>query len=464
MDPLSQTARRVHFVGIGGVGMCGIAEVLLNLGHLVSGSDIAESDATRRLVDLGAEVTFGHHAEAVRADVDVVVMSSAAKFANPEVLRARELRIPVIPRAEMLAELMRMKLGVAVAGTHGKTTTTSLIATVLHHAALDPTAVIGGRLLAFGSNAQLGRGEIMVAEADESDGTFLVLSPTVAVVTNIEAEHLDHYGDLAKVRAAFTDFINRIPFYGAAVLCLDDLSVRGMLEKIKKRVITYGFSSEADYVARDVTVAGRSTSLTVAYRGETLGRLTLPMPGRHQALNTLATVAVSRYLGVPFDVVREALADFGGIHRRFEVIGEPRGITVISDYAHHPSEIRATLEAAREGFDRRLVVLFQPHRYSRLRDLFDEFLSAFDVADRVYLTDVYAAGEDPIEGFSSERLYAALKRRGHLDVAYEASRDQLVESVAAASQPGDLVLVLGAGNIHACAAQLVERLSATEIG
>ncbi len=462
MDPLSQTPRRVHFVGIGGVGMSGIAEVLLNLGHHVSGSDIADSDVTRRLIGLGAAVTFGHHADAVRPDVDVVVMSSAAKFANPEVLRARELRIPVIPRAEMLAELMRMKLGIAVAGTHGKTTTTSLIATVLHHAALDPTAVIGGRLLAFGSNAQLGRGNLMVAEADESDGTFLVLSPTVAVVTNVEPEHLDHYGDMAKLRSAFADFINRIPFYGAAVVCLDDLTVRGMLDKLRKRVVTYGFSPEADYVARDVTVEGRSTSLTVDHRGETLGRLTVPMPGRHQALNTLATIAVSRHLGVSFEVVRQALAGFAGIHRRFEVIGEPRGITVISDYAHHPSEIRATIEAAREGFDRRLVVLFQPHRYSRLRDLFDDFLSSFDVADRVYLTDVYAAGEDPLEGINSERLYQALKRRGHLDVAFEADRTRLVETVAAQAAPGDLILVLGAGNIHACAAQLVERLAGGE--
>ncbi|HYD48665.1 MAG TPA: UDP-N-acetylmuramate--L-alanine ligase, partial [Terriglobales bacterium] len=370
MDPLSHKPRHIHFVGIGGVGMSGIAQVLLNLGHHISGSDIAESDATRRLTELGAEVTLGHLPEIITADIDVVVISSAAKYSNPEILRAKELRIPVIPRAEMLAELMRMKSGVAVAGTHGKTTTTSLIATVLQHAALDPTVVIGGKVHALGSNAQLGNGDLMVAEADESDGTFLLLSPTIAVVTNIEPEHLEYYGDLERVKEAYLQFINRVPFFGAAVVCLDDVAVRSLLPNARKRIITYGFSSDADYVARDVRVEGMSTSFVAEYRGEVLGEFQVRMPGRHNALNALATIAVARQLEVPLAVIRGALAEFGGIHRRFEICGEAGGVVVVSDYAHHPSEIRATIAAAREGFDRRLIVAFQPHRYTRLRDLF----------------------------------------------------------------------------------------------
>jgi len=459
MSPLFKPARLIHFVGIGGVGMSGIAQVLLKLGHRVSGSDIAESETTRRLVELGARVTYGHRAEAVERDTDAVVISSAVKFSNPEVVRARELKVPVIPRAEMLAELMRMKWGIAVAGTHGKTTTTSLIAATLTRAQLDPTVVIGGKLHTLGSNAQLGSSDLMVAEADESDGTFLLLSPTISVVTNIDPEHLDFYGDMDRVRAAYLEFMNRVPFFGASVVCLDDVTVRGLLPNVRKRAITYGTSPDADYVARDLAVSGMTTRFTVDHLGRRLGELVVRMPGRHQALNALAALAVATELEVPFDTVRAALADFGGIHRRFELCGEVNQILVVSDYGHHPAEVRATLEAAREGFARRLVVLFQPHRYSRTRDLFGDFLQAFDSADQLVLTDIYAAGEDPIEGVSSEILYQAFKRRGHIDVSYVPDRRDLVDFVQPLLSPGDLVVVLGAGSIYETGEALVRALS-----
>jgi UDP-N-acetylmuramate--alanine ligase len=462
MRSLFKTPRRIHFVGIGGVGMSGIAEVLLTLGHRVSGSDICESEVTRRLARLGTRVTYGHSETAITEGIDVVVISSAVKYSNPEVVRARALKIPVIPRAEMLAELMRLKFGIAVAGTHGKTTTTSLVATVLARAGFDPTMVVGGRLHAVGSNARLGQGELLVAEADESDGTFLLLSPTIVVVTNIDPEHLDYYGDMDRVRAAYLEFINRVPFYGAAVLCLDDVNVRALLPQVRKRAITYGTTADADYVARDLGVVGMETTFVVERAGQDLGAVSLPLPGRHQALNSLAAMAVGGELGVPFETVRAALAEFGGIHRRFEMCGQAEGVTVISDYGHHPAEIRATLAAAREGFGRRLVVLFQPHRYTRTRDLFSEFLDAFDAADHLVLTDIYPAGEEPIEGLSGDMLFWALKRRGHLEVTYVPQRDDLVESVKPMLCKGDLVIVLGAGNIHAVAGDLVRALGGSQ--
>jgi len=442
--------------------MSGIAELLLHLGHDVSGSDMAENEATRRLVRMGARVTVGHHADAVGPETDVVVISSAVKYANPEVVRARELKTPVIPRAEMLAELMRTKWGVAVAGTHGKTTTTSLVAAVLARAELDPTVVIGGKVHALGSNAQLGNGELMVAEADESDGTFLLLSPTIAVVTNIDPEHLDFYGDMERVKSAYLDFINRVPFFGCAVLCIDDATVRGLLPHVRKRVITYGTSADADYVARDVAVHGMETRFRVERGGSPWAEAAVRMPGRHHALNALAALAVAAELDVDVRTACRALGEFGGIHRRFEICGEPAGIMVVSDYGHHPAEIRATIAAAREGFGRRVVVLFQPHRYSRTRDLFGEFLEAFDGADQVFLTDIYPAGEDPVEGLTGEVLYAALRRRGHLDISYVPAWRDLPEVVHAAVRPGDLVLVLGAGSVHEVGDLLVRRLSGTE--
>jgi len=462
MRSLFNRPRRIHFVGIGGVGMSGIADVLLTQGHQVSGSDICESDVTRRLTRLGARVTYGHNDAAVTEDIDVVVISSAVKYSNPEVVRARLLNIPVIPRAEMLAELMRLKFGVAVAGTHGKTTTTSLVATALARGGFDPTMVIGGRLHAVGGNARLGQGELLVAEADESDGTFLLLTPSIAVVTNIDPEHLDYYGDMERVRAAYTEFINRVPFYGAAVLCLDNVNVRALLPQVRKRVITYGTTADAEYLARDLAVAGMETSFTVERGGREIGTMRLPLPGRHQALNALAALAVGMEMGVSFETVRDALAEFGGIHRRFEMCGQAEGVTVISDYGHHPAEIRATLAAAREGFGQRLVVMFQPHRYTRTRDLFAEFLDAFDAADHLVLTDIYAAGEEPIEGLTGEVLFWALKRRGHLEVSYVPQREDLVDFVRPMLCAGDIVIALGAGNIHGVAEDLVRALGGSQ--
>jgi len=459
MSPLFRNARRIHFVGIGGVGMSGIAEVLLTLGHHISGSDSTESETTRRLKRLGAQISYGHHAEAVDPDVDVVVISSAVKYSNPEIQRARALKIPVIPRAEMLAELMRMKWGIAVAGTHGKTTTTSLIAAVLARARLDPTVVIGGRVHALGSNAQLGKGDIMVAEADESDGTFLLLAPAIAVVTNIDPEHLDYYGDMDRVKSAYLEFINRVPFFGAAVLCIDDVTIRSLLPQVRKRVITYGTSPDADFVARDLSVCGMETRFDAERDGMALGPLIVRMPGRHEALNALAALAVASELEVDFETVRGALAEFGGIHRRFEVCGEAGGIMVVSDYGHHPAEIRATLAAAREGFGRRIIVLFQPHRFTRTRDLFGDFLDAFDAADKVLVTEIYAAGEDPIDGVTGEVLYFALKRRGHVDVSYVPEWRALASAVQPELRPGDLVLVLGAGPVHEVGESLVRALA-----
>jgi len=441
--------RRVHFVGIGGIGMSGIAEVLLTLGYSVSGSDLAESDTTRRLARLGARLHVGaHDAAHVTDDIDVLVISSAVTFANPEVARARELKIPVIPRAEMLAELMRMKYGVAVAGSHGKTTTTSLVAAVLREAGRDPTMVVGGKLRALGTNARLGQGDFLVAEADESDGTFLLLSPIVAVVTNIDREHLDYYGDMDRLREAYLQFIHRVPFYGLAVLCIDNVNVRALLPQVRKRFVTYGTSPDADWQARDLQVRGLETIFD-AWRGERrLGEVRLRMPGRHHALNALAALAVAEDMEIPFRIAAHALEEFGGIHRRFEVKGEEHGILVVDDYGHHPEEIRATLRAAREGFARRLVVAFQPHRFSRTRDLFAEFLEAFDDADAVVLTDIYSAGEERLDGVSTEAVYHALKRRGHLDVRYVPARDRVAETLLDLVRPGDLVLTLGAGDIH----------------
>jgi len=448
----------VHFVGIGGIGMSGIAEVLLNMGYPVSGSDQAESETTRRLARLGAVIATGHDPEQVTEAVDVVVISSAVKMSNPEVVRARELKIPVIPRAEMLAELMRMKFGIAVAGTHGKTTTTSFIAEVLAHAGLDPTVVIGGKLRALGSNARLGQGRLLVAEADESDGSFLLLSPTIAVVTNIDPEHLEHFGTIENVEEAFVSFVHRVPFYGRAILCLDHPRVRALLPRLRKPYVTYGTSPEADWVASNVTVEGLTTGFDVRHGDTNYGRVALQMPGRHYALNALAAAIAACEVGVAFATVREALAQFGGIHRRFEVLGEIGNILVVDDYGHHPEEIRATLRAAREGFDRRLVVAFQPHRFTRTRDLFADFLSAFDDAEKLYLTEIYPAGEERIEGVSGEALYQALRRRGHLDVEYRSTRGALGTAVLEALRAGDLLVVLGAGDITKVGEDIVQKL------
>jgi UDP-N-acetylmuramate--alanine ligase len=453
-----QKTHKVHFVGIGGIGMSGIAEVLVNLGYAVSGSDLQESEATRRLRALGASVFVGHQEENLAGDPSVVVISTAVKYSNPEVLEARRRHIPVIPRAEMLAELMRMKYGVAVAGSHGKTTTTSMIATVLSAAGLDPTMVIGGRVHMLGTNAKMGAGEILVAEADESDGSFLLLSPVIAVVTNIDKEHMDYYQTMERLSESFLAFINKVPFYGLAVLCIDDANVHGLLPKARKRFTTYGLSAEAEFSARRLKMSPAGVEFTVLRQGKALGKLSLRSPGKHSATNALAAVAVACELEIPFDQVAEALGAFTGIHRRFEVKGEPKGILIIDDYGHHPAEIRATIGAIRDSWKRPLTVIFQPHRYTRTRDLFEEFLSAFEGADRLMLTEIYPAGEDPIAGIGGEALYQAFKRKGHLDVEFIADKNQIVARVAPMLSPGDVVVTLGAGDIYKIGDQLVDAL------
>jgi len=438
---------RIHFVGIGGIGMSGIAEVLLTIGYAVSGTDLKESDTTRRLAELGATIYYGHDAAHV-GTCDVVVISSAVKPSNPEVVAARKRSVPVIPRAEMLAELMRLKYGVAVAGSHGKTTTTSLIATVLRHAGLDPTAVIGGKLPQLGSNARLGQGEILVAEADESDGSFMKLAPAVAVVTNIDPEHLDHYGSIEALCRTFVEFINKVPFYGLAVLCIDHPTVQALLPQIDKRYVTYGLAPLATYRAAALDFDGLQTSFMAIARGKELGRVILPMPGKHNVMNALAVLAVAEFLGVSFQHYKEAIASFEGVGRRFTVRGEAGGVMVVDDYGHHPAEIRATLEGARAGYrDRRIVAAFQPHRYTRTRDLMSDFARAFNEADLVYVCDVYAAGEEPIEGITSARLVDEMRASGHINATHVGKRGDLASTMAAELRPGDIVITLGAGDV-----------------
>ena len=453
-----QKKHKIHFVGIGGIGMSGIAEVLLNSGYAVSGSDLQASEATRRLSSLGAQIFVGHQEDNISGKPSVVVISTAVKYANPEVLEARRRHIPVIPRAEMLAELMRMKFGVAVAGSHGKTTTTSMVSAVLSAAGLDPTMVIGGRLHMLGSNAKLGAGDVMVAEADESDGSFLLLAPTIAVVTNIDKEHMDFHGDMERLSENFLTFINKVPFYGVAVLCSDDAHVRGLLPKVRKRFTTYGLSPEAEFSAADMTMGPEGVAFTALHRGKSLGKVRLRSPGKHSATNSLAAIAVAHELEVPFYHVAQAFEAFSGIHRRFEIIGEPKGVMVIDDYGHHPSEIRATIGAIRDSWKRPLTVIFQPHRYTRTRDLFDEFLTAFEGADWLVLTEIYGAGEDPIAGATGEALYQALKRQGHLEVEYVADKSQIVAQIGRRLRAGDIALTLGAGDIYKVGEALVETL------
>jgi UDP-N-acetylmuramate--alanine ligase len=448
---------RIHFVGVGGIGMSGIAEVLLTLGYSVGGTDLKESDTTRRLVELGADVRYGHAPEHLGA-ADVVVISSAVKPTNPEVIEARRRGIPVIPRAEMLAELMRMKYGVAVAGSHGKTTTTSLIATVLHRAGLDPTAVIGGKLPSLGSNARLGQGEYLVAEADESDGSFMKLSPTVAVVTNIDPEHLDHYGTLAALKRTFVDFINKVPFYGLAVLCVDHPNVQALLPFVEKRHVTYGFTPLADYRATDLSFDGLTSKFTAVARGKVLGPVELAMPGQHNVLNSLAVLAVAEFLGISFDVYRDSLAGFSGVGRRFTVRGRAGGVMVVDDYGHHPAEIRATLAGARSGFrGSRIVVAFQPHRYTRTRDLMSEFARAFNEAEIVAVSDIYGAGEDPIDGVSSARLVDEMRACGHKGARHVARRGDVADALAGELRDGDLLITLGAGDVWMVGEEILKK-------
>ena len=453
--------RHVHFVGVGGIGMSGLAEVLRSLDFEVSGSDLKGSDVTKRLEALGVRIYVGHRAAHVQT-ADVVVISSAVRADNPEVLEARTRQIPVIARAEMLAELMRLKHGVAIAGSHGKTTTTSLVATVLRAAGLDPTVIVGGKVNALGSNARLGQGDLLVAEADESDGSFLRLTPTIAVGTNIDPEHLDHYGTHEALKSAFVSFVERIPFYGLGVLCLDHPHVQAILPSIQRRHVTYGLSAQADYRAARATFHGLDTRFEAYRRNEPLGEFSVRMPGAHNVLNTLAAIAVADELEVPLDVMRDALASFGGVQRRFTIVGEVAGITLVDDYGHHPAEIEATLEAARRGFDRRVIVAFQPHRYTRTQSLAAEFARAFNRADVVLITEIYAAGEEPIAGINGESLAASVRAHGHHDVTFVPTRAAVTDELQRIARPGDLVIALGAGDINKCARELLVRLGGVE--
>jgi UDP-N-acetylmuramate--alanine ligase len=442
-----RNTQRLHFVGIGGIGMSGIAEILLNLGYAVSGSDLALSSVTRRLQQQGATVYQGHAAAHVQG-ADVVVVSAAVQSDNVEVLTARAQHIPVIPRAEMLAELMRMKYGVAIAGTHGKTTTTSLVATILAYGGLDPTVLIGGRLNSLGSNAKLGQGEYLVAEADESDGSFLLLSPTISVVTTVDAEHLDFYGDLAAVQRAFVQFINKVPFYGCSIICLDQPHIRSLVPQIRRRCITYGLTTQADYMARDLRLAGLRSHFEVFRTGERLGQFSLNLPGAHNVANALAAIAVGVELDIPLPAMTQALEEFGGVHRRFDKRGVRNGITVVDDYGHHPEEIRQTLRAAKAVWpEARLVVVFQPHRYTRTHLLQQEFCTAFHNADVLVLLDIYAAGETPLPGVTTGLLYEGLTSQGQREVYYLRERAEVLPFLQSYLHANDILLTLGAGDV-----------------
>jgi UDP-N-acetylmuramate--alanine ligase len=449
--------QHIHFVGIGGIGMSGIAEVLLNLGYQVSGSDLRESDTTERLRKLGGEILIGHRAGNITSP-HVVVISSAVKKDNVEVVAAREKQIPVIPRAEMLAELMRLKYGVAIAGAHGKTTTTSMVATLLAAGGIDPTVVIGGKLNSLGSNAKLGQGEFLVAEADESDGSFLKLSPTIAVVTNIDAEHLDYYQDINEIKDAFLTFINKVPFYGVAILCLDQRHIQSLIPKVEKRYLTYGMSAQADYQAVDISLLPLGSRFRITHHGRDLGWFELAVPGLHNVSNGLAAVVVARELEIDLDVIRRSLGGFSGVQRRFQVKGEARGILVVDDYGHHPTEVRATLAAAKAALGRRVVCVFQPHRFTRTRHLLEEFFTAFNQADTVIIMDIYAAGEQPIPGVTGRSVYEGIRDYGHRDAAYIGSREQVVEHLVSTLRQGDLLLTLGAGDVWKLGETVLERL------
>lgn len=455
--------QQIHLVGIGGSGMSGIAEVLLTLGYKVTGSDLQASDTTRRLEELGGRIFIGHQESNV-GEAQVVVISSAVSAQNPEVVVAKANQIPVIPRAEMLAELMRLKFGVAIAGAHGKTTTTSMAAYVLAQGGLDPTMVIGGKVNALGSHARLGRGDVLVAEADESDGSFLRLSPTIVAVTNLDREHLDHYGSMERITESFLEFINKVPFYGLAILCADDERLRALFPRIVKRYQTYGLHEREgggpDFRATDISLKQWGAEFRAHFRGRNLGPFRLSVPGIHNISNALAAISIGVELDVPVDLIRKALVTFTGVERRFHLRGEANGIMVVDDYGHHPTEIKATLAAAKQGWeDRRLVVLFQPHRYSRSRDCAEEFTHAFDHADLLFMTEIYAAGEQPIPGVSGANLAESVRAAGHQGVTFVAQKEMLPDQVLPHVKPGDLVITLGAGDIWKAGTGLLARLA-----
>ncbi|MDH5201854.1 MAG: UDP-N-acetylmuramate--L-alanine ligase [Nitrospirota bacterium] len=459
--------RVIHFVGIGGIGMSGIAELLHNLGYEVTGSDLKDSETTRRLRDLGIKVSVGHGAENID-NAHVVVISSAVSDDNPEVIEAKRKSLPVIPRAEMLAELARLKYGILVAGAHGKTTTTSLISTILAHCGFDPTVVIGGRLKATGSNARLGQGEFLVAEADESDGSFLKLSPTIAVVTNIDREHMNFFKTIESLKDAFLSFMNKIPFYGVSIVCIENEHLRELLPSIHRRYITYGFTHDAELRAINIMKGFMSMSFDAIYRGRTIGEFYLPLAGTHNVLNSLAAIGAALELRIDILKIKEGLKSFEGIQRRFEFRGEANGIKIFDDYGHHPTEIKATLKAAREGLfisgqkpdtgTGRLFVLFQPHRYTRTKDLMDEFSTSFDDADSLILLNVYSAGEKPFRGADSETLLKRIKKAGHKNAVYIKDKEDALKHIITTMRRGDILLTLGAGNVWKIGEEILNKL------
>lgn len=454
--------RVIHFVGIGGIGMSGIAELLHNLGYVVTGSDIKETETTKRLKGLGINVHIGHKEENVD-DAHVLVVSSAVSDDNPEVCEAKRRLIPVIPRAEMLAEIARLKYGILVAGAHGKTTTTSLISTVLSHSGFDPTIVIGGRLKATGSNARLGRGDFIVAEADESDGSFLKLSPTIAVVTNIDKEHMDFFKNINSLKKAFLEFINKVPFYGVSIICIENNHLKKLLPHIYRRFVTYGFSPDAEVRAVNVVKGWMCSTFEVFHKGKNLGTFYIPLPGTHNVLNALASITVGIVLNINVTLIKEALKEFSGIQRRLEFKGEAGGIRVYDDYGHHPAEIIATLNALRDGLmlDRskgRLFVVFQPHRYTRTRDLLEDFSKAFKSSDSLLLLDIYPAGEKPIKGINSELLFKKIKESGFKSVKYFKDRTLVTEELVNKTLKGDVILTLGAGDVWKVGEEIVKGL------
>jgi UDP-N-acetylmuramate--alanine ligase len=457
--PTYRKLKHIHMIGVGGTGMNGIAEVLLNLGYKVTGSDLAANEATRRLAGLKAGVSIGHNPENVRG-ADVVVVSTAVREDNVEVVEARKLQIPVIPRAEMLAELMRMKMGIAVAGAHGKTTTTSMIATILDKAGFDPTIVVGGRLNTLGAHARLGAGDFFVAEADESDRSFLYLSPFIAVLTNIDAEHLDQYPNVEDIKRTFIRFANKVPFYCPIILCLDDPNLQSIIPELERRLITYGFSAQADVSARDMRFEGFKSLATLLHGGRELGRLDLNVPGMHMIANAMAAVAVGLDLDIPPGLILEALGAYGGTGRRFELKADVRDILIIEDYGHHPTEIKATLNAAKRGWTRRVVAVFQPHRFTRLSHLMDDFATSFNQADVLVLTDVYPAGEIPIPGATAQALFDEVRRFGHKNAHFEPDMAKIPARLKTLVRPGDLVIFLGAGNIPKVIPHFIKRLEA----
>lgn len=447
----------IHFVGIGGIGMSGIAELLINLGYRVSGSDISTSEITGRLSSLGAKV-YDCHSPANIKDADVVVTSSAVKKDNPEVVSAVSKNIPVIPRAEMLGELMRLKYAVAVAGSHGKTTTTSLIANVFEHGSLSPTVVTGGILNKTNTNTALGSGDFLVAEADESDGSFLKLPPTIAVVTNIDREHTDYYADLEAIKQAFLEFMNKVPFYGLSIICLDDPHLQSMIPQIRKRVFTYGFAAQADLQARDIVLNGFKSTFSVFLNDKKLGTVSINIPGKHNISNALAAIAAGIELGIAFKDIKKGLSSFKGIRRRFELRAEKQGIRWIDDYAHHPSEIGVTLKAVKGLGAKRVVVLFQPHRYTRTEALFEELTTSFYDADMLFITDIYAAGESPIPGVNAQNLIAGITQHGHKDAVFVPSFEAAQAAILKGLKEGDILLSLGAGDVWKAAASVMNAL------